>query len=359
MKNIIDYVKTFGHLSFIEKAFNNVDICVFASLVYIQFEDVAPKFTEPEKPPLYLRDCKEYSFKSNCIDGKRHLRLLKLLCDSKRYKDVSIQYVFEVFDKVYIEQFCAMTFNIPDIGYLVAFRGTDNTLEGWVEDIGTGLESATAGQLDSTEYLLRINKFLNGKHFMICGHSKGGNLAVFSSIYSRKDVYQNIDKVYSLDGNGLGNDRYLKLPSYKYLKDKIYSIVPKDSVVGQLLYVVKEPVIVKALGFFVFQHSTYMWKVNLKTGDFEYTDKLSFSSRVRHRAIQNWYLNRDDDQKLIILYLIFYKDIGSKNSVLKTIRKNKKTLIKEERKQLKGLFSSYLRAKNEAFFYYLRKKGNY
>ena len=354
VRNIIDYVNKYGDLSFQEKPFNNVDVVVFASLVYIEFEAVAPKHNEPKKAPFYIRDSFPEKLTSNCIDGKKHIKLLNALKDSKRYKDVSIQYVLSIFDNtVLVEQFCAMTFDIPDVGYLVAFRGTDNSKEGWEEDIGTGLTKATSGQLDSVEYLRIVYKNLKNKHFMICGHSKGGNLALYSALYSHEDVYKNIDKVYSLDGNGFADKSFFDLDSYKYLKDNLISIVPKDSVVGEILYGLENPIIVQAEGVFIIQHSTYFWEVNLEKGDFFYTDRLSFSSRVRHRAITKWYDKRTKNQKLLILYLLFNTENEYKDGVIKTIYENKKTLTKEENAELKGVFSSFFSYQFEAFFYYL------
>ena len=42
MGNMVNYVKKFGHLSFDEKPFNDVDALILSELVYLNFDKIIP-----------------------------------------------------------------------------------------------------------------------------------------------------------------------------------------------------------------------------------------------------------------------------------------------------------------------------
>ena len=52
-------------------------------------------------------------------------------------------------------QFSAVTFRLPNGVYYVAYRGTDETIVGWKEDLNLAFSEPVRGQLMSVDYLNR------------------------------------------------------------------------------------------------------------------------------------------------------------------------------------------------------------
>jgi len=68
----------------------------------------------------------------------------------------------------------------------------------------------------------------------IGGHSKGGNIAVYSSIKCRQSVQKRITHVFSHDGPGF-RDEVFQCHEYLIIKDRINKILPQSSIIGMLL----------------------------------------------------------------------------------------------------------------------------
>lgn len=95
---------------------------------------------------------------------------------------------------------------MPDNTIYVSYRGTDNTLIGWKEDFNMIFKSHIASQISAKEYLENIAKKYPNKKIRIGGHSKGGNLAVYASIFADSEVKKRIINVYNNDGPGFNED---------------------------------------------------------------------------------------------------------------------------------------------------------
>ncbi len=85
--------------------------------------------------------------------------------------------------------------------------------------------------------------------FIMGGHSKGGNIAVYSAMECDSSIQSRIIKIYSHDGPGFKED-ILKGGKYELIKDKIYKILPQSSIVGMLLHHQEDYVVVETpIGF--------------------------------------------------------------------------------------------------------------
>ena len=86
-----------------------------------------------------------------------------------------------------------MSFLLETGDICIAFRGTDSTLVGWKEDFNMSFLPVIPSQHDALEYVEQISEHYKGRLY-ICGHSKGGNLAVYASAfavsYTHLDVYK-------------------------------------------------------------------------------------------------------------------------------------------------------------------------
>ena len=118
--------------------------------------------------------------------------------------------------------------------------------------------------------------------FIVCGHSKGGNLAVYASSMLPQDLQDRIISVYSFDGPGFRED-FLNQDGYLRILPKLHSLIPQNSIVGLLLSTGKDPEIVTSTCFGARAHDGFTWEV-LGTG-FVRSEALSPSSAMFQKAI--------------------------------------------------------------------------
>ena len=114
----------------------------------------------------------------------------------------------------------------------MAFRGTDGTLVGWKEDFNMSFADAVPAQLHAVEYLNRAAA-LPGV-LRLCGHSKGGNLAVYAAAFCEPDVQERIAAVRSFDGPGF-QQAVTEREAFHRVIDRVRTYVPRASVIGLLL----------------------------------------------------------------------------------------------------------------------------
>ena len=130
-------------------------------------------------------------------------------------------------------QFGAMTI-VLDNTKIISFRGTDRSVVGWLENFRIAYLYPTYTHKLAINYL-NNNIHLFDRNIYICGHSKGGNLAMVSSMELSNFKYSKIKKIYNFDGPGLKYSEF-QSDKYKRLKDKLINIVPTNSYIGTLLY---------------------------------------------------------------------------------------------------------------------------
>ena len=166
---------------------------------------------------------------------EKHAQLLHAAAGCERFRSVRLFHYAERFSEERQQQFSATTFllDADDKTVYVAFRGTDNTLVGWREDFNMSFQSEVPSQTDAAAYLREILT-MGFSNVLVGGHSKGGNLAVFSAVHAPRHMVQRIQAVYNNDGPGFAN-HLLETASFWYLKDRIHTFVPQDSVIGMLL----------------------------------------------------------------------------------------------------------------------------
>ena len=101
------------------------------------------------------------------------------------------------------EQFAAVTVETGDGAVYLSFRGTDDTLAGWKEDFNLACVSEVPAQKKAVQYVQDVAKQFPRRKLRLGGHSKGGNLAVWSGVFCRAAVQKRIQAVWSNDGPGL------------------------------------------------------------------------------------------------------------------------------------------------------------
>ena len=202
MANVFDYLQWRGDLSFTQDPPNAVDALIFSGLSYIPY--VGRALNSPEVP-ITLRDAAEDFFADeDCesrVRSKNDPELLRAAACTRRFGGCRVVLYRDVLIPERETQFAAVTFLLPDDSVVLAFRGTDSTLVGWKEDFNMTFQQTIPAQLLAQSYVREVAAEYGGK-LRLCGHSKGGNLAVFAAARSSPMLQKRIAEVYNNDGPG-------------------------------------------------------------------------------------------------------------------------------------------------------------
>ena len=189
--NMIDYLRKYGQYTFAEKEFNSVDSLVLSQFAYLKFDGLVPDAQE-NKAAVSMLDILMHPDRNNMFRDERYEKvnrgLFEAMVFSKRFQNMKINYHAIRTDVETETQFCAVTFYPENGPVFVAYRGTDETIVGWKEDLNMTFLCPVPGQQYAVEYLDAIGKNLT-KPFIVGGHSKGGNLAVYASLKCNKRIH--------------------------------------------------------------------------------------------------------------------------------------------------------------------------
>ena len=228
MYTVMDYLKYYRDIPFTEVSLNQLDFLICAILVYLPLNDFkeAKSLKDFSKIALELEN-KDY-------DGMmipKSYEVLKYLQNAKRYANMKIMNFVNLKNEK--TQFGACKF-LMDKKTIIAFKGTDGSTIGWVENFRLLYDYPTYTQRLSLNYLEDNIKF-NDKNVYVVGHSKGGNLAMASVMELSRPLFKKVKKVYNFDGPGFLKKEFDSL-KYRELLPKLVNIIPTGSVVGSLLF---------------------------------------------------------------------------------------------------------------------------
>lgn len=257
MENILNYLRWRGDLTLEEYPLNEVDNLVLCAFSYIRIENIMENTETPTLEELYPRYVN--SEKKESILLKNQIALFELLNKSKRFKNVRIAKFTKETSEEEEKQFCAMTFLVSEKEIFIAFRGTDETLIGWKENLNLSFMDATPSQKRAVAYIEEIATHAK-KEITIGGHSKGGNLAMYGYVHSKDKIRKRIKKVYNNDGPGLKVKKESKI-EIKEIEKKITTFIPKSSLIGGLFENESEIKIVESSSIGILEHDLYTWKV--------------------------------------------------------------------------------------------------
>lgn len=302
--NVVDYIKKNGHLTFNEKPFNEVDKLILANLSYVDFKDILSnsKKTIEEVKKEFIE--KKYHLDKNIMAIKGGIKLLILMSKTNRYKDLLLYNYERVINEE--EQFGAITIEINKNLIYISFEGTTDDMIGWEEDFRMCFEFPIKSQRRAIKYL---NKFTFKRvNIIIGGHSKGGNLALVSSMYCNFLVRRKIKEIYSYDGPGLLK-KYLNTRKYKRIDKRYKHIIPNNSMIGMMLYT-KDDEVIKTKSFGLLSHFAFYWQVD--DNDL-IKDSLNKSSIELHKSIDEWINKYNIEEKETFVKEMF--DVFRKNKV--------------------------------------------
>ena len=307
MTNMLDYISWRGDIPFSSSPFNEIDNIIYSMLSFIDFSGLVPR--DPLSSPVKLSECLEYNQRRypdgqnfGAIIPRENNELLKKAAESKRFEDTYITAFRDEIDEESVKQFAAVTFILPDNSIFVAFRGTDDTFVGWREDLAMSYDFPTTSQRAAADYLTEIALYHSGP-IRTGGHSKGGNLSVYSAVFSPREVKDRIITAYNNDGPGFTRD-VIESDEYKSVSEKIYTVVPQSSIVGMFfeatanLHVIESTATGGAA-----QHNPYTWIVLGK--EFRHLDAMTKSGQRLDSIIDQWIAGSTPDERRKLTDTIF------------------------------------------------------
>ena len=309
MKNMLDYIKEFGHVSFEERAFSEIDALVLTELEYLPLEKVIPSdengenFVTVKEIAEYMQEHKQELFDENpmMITEERH-EVSQVIADAPRFQSLKFFGVVSVWDKDTTKQFAAVTVEVEPSVRLVVFRGTDETLIGWKEDFLMTYSPLVAAQTDAKEYLAKQASLFDGD-LMVSGHSKGGNLAIYAAATQEEDVQLRIVDIFCFDSPGLYRS-VLETKGYQNIVPLAMRYIPQDSLVGLMLESEVPYVIVKSNATGAMQHSAMTWEI--EDGQFIKMEKLTKNSQLNDQTFKKW-TESVSDEELELFWNVFFE----------------------------------------------------
>jgi len=271
MCTVLDYIKYYKDISIKDVKWNTLDNLICAMLGYLPIKPFNTRKT--------IRELLEYSkdkVETTAYSAPHALELLSLISNSKRYQNLLIE-DFSIYKNEDI-QFGAMKVKI-DKKTIIIFEGTDGSYIGWLENFRLCYAYPTKTQEYAAHYLKRIINYKDND-IDIVGHSKGGNLAITSSMELDKKLLKMVNKIYSFDGPGLKKEEYTSI-KYQNIKDKVINIITNNSYVGILFFSDNYRVIKSSSNSFTC-HDPFTWNTY---GTFFIPGKLSNISKRLHNTV--------------------------------------------------------------------------
>lgn len=340
MPNIIDYLKWRGDLTFKQDELNEIDKIILGRFSYLPFkyitmekvdtiENIANKLENMDLEKFIWPDDKEF---------------IEKLGKTKRYKNLLVTDYQEILDFEAEKQFSAVVIWLPKNYKYVSFRGTDSSLVGWKEDFNMSFLQHIPSQLESVKYLNEIGGKYNSKLF-IGGHSKGGNLAIYASMFCKERIKKKIVEIINADGPGFDETVFNTENCIKIL-EKVKTYIPQSSIIGRLLEHDEDYEIIYSTQKGIMQHDIFSWQIN--STSLVRIKNLTNNSQFVNKVVRDWLKNTTPDQRKNFVNIIYdvletteAKSVHDFNvdtiKKIATIMKSYKNIDKEDKKEIETM----------------------
>lgn len=305
MPNMLDYLAWRGDLPLSRDPLNENDELILSQFAYIAFGEHIHGL-EAAQNAITIADAVswllEHDPNAELIHQtgymwKDNLELIKVLNGADRFSGMRLSNYVDVISPEDEKQFAAITIALGDGSTMVAFRGTDDSLIGWKEDLNMALSSAVPAQKEAVRYLERVAASTDGP-LRVCGHSKGGNLAVFASSLCHPSVQDRILSIVSHDGPGHSR-QLIKSEGYSRIRDRLRVYIPHFSFVGILLEHDNNYTVVRSDAKNILQHDAFSWQ--MQGTRMICAETPAESSLHTNRIIREWMHSlNDEDQRLFV-----------------------------------------------------------
>ena len=301
MANLLDYLDWRGDLTLGQDPFNEVDNLILAELSFVDFSGIVPPPGQGSGIPLYEAAEAERYFTRvpegvdmGVLVPDAIPEMLEKMAACPRFRDMKLSCFADWLDNDKAVQFAALTIETGDGAVYLAFRGTDDTLAGWKEDFHLACVPEIPAQRLAVEYTRQAAKQYPRKKLRLGGHSKGGNLAVWSALNVPDRVRRRIQQVWSNDGPGFHED-ILSLPEHQDVARRIVTIIPQSSLVGMILEHDEDYTVVESSEKGLMQHDGFSWEV--KGPGFVRLGSVTRQGRHHDLVLKEWVRQMPLDQR--------------------------------------------------------------
>ncbi len=315
MATVMDYLHWRGDLRFSQDPFNDIDAMVLAMLSYLPFGEIlqggdardtitiqqtAARFLDKYQPDPKEVDTARQGRIAGVEEGI--FQLVVAAAETIRFRDIQIARFEQKTDFTIGQQFAALTYSLPDArGHnVIAFRGTDNTLIGWKEDFEMAYMEEIPAQESAREYLRKSIGIFSGR-VTVCGHSKGGNLAVYAASRLNWLGRMLVARIINFDGPGF-DFSLVSCDPFSGCEPKVVNYVPEESIVGMLLEPVGERHVIASGAHGISQHDTLNWEVQ---GREFIPAELATPTLLLEETLKSWLARIPIEKRKIFIEALF------------------------------------------------------
>lgn len=297
MSDLLDYIEWRGDLSLSASPWCGVDALLIAVVSYLDISgtDSAEGWTLADARRMDLVEKGE----SSSFEGRK--KAFDAMAASERFGGIRIHHFIALTDTEREMQFSAMCADLPDGTMVVAFRGTDNTIIGWKEDFNMAYQASVPAQ-EAAAYYLRRAAESTGRPLRLIGHSKGGNLAVYSAMMAPAEIQDRIESIWSFDGPGL-NHELTERDGLQRIKSKVRHFVPQSSIIGLLMDYCEPYTVVRSGASGLSQHDPLTWGVRAR--GFEEMESIDSTAVLIRDTLHDWLDNSTAEQRGLFVETMF------------------------------------------------------
>lgn len=306
MANLMEYIDWRGDIDFSQVPLNEVDNLILSEICYVDFEGIiSPSFNKPillsTAVRTYLRRHRGERAYLGVIVPPQIIALMAKAARSRRFGRIRVcGYINHVSDNTQT-QFSAMTYLLDDNHVFAAYRGTDDTIIGWKENLNMSFMHPVPAQLEAVSYLEQLADERK-ENIYVGGHSKGGNLAVYALAKCAPAVKERVLAAFNNDGPGFSRE-FIESLDYESTREKIRTFLPESSIVGMLLEHEERYEVVKSSQSGIWQHDSLSWEV--MGGSFIHLDDITDESKSIEKTMKQWLDNMSPEDREIFVDNIF------------------------------------------------------
>ncbi len=333
--NITTYIKRHGKKTFSELPFTPADSLILINLTYLLFENIISSSNQKVAVCNLNVPSRINKLTAKTLYPTAYRKFIKAIRSAKRYNNIVIEDFLIDNSDSNIVQFASMTFKCDEFIY-IGFRGTDITITGWKEDLYLALHDIIPSHTYGKKYIEKVIKKYENSFLPIYigGHSKGGNIAIYSSSSVENKFQEKITKIFDHDGPGFKKD-ITSFEGYQRIEDKIERFIPVNSIVGILLNCIPKAKIVKCSAHSgINQHNPFKWNVT-KDGNFIHLTQNNRSSKAIKISMDNFYNSLSDEKLEFYINRVFLLFDTAKINTVIELRKHRLRLFKTFKKLFK------------------------
>ena len=330
MADIFDYIIWRGDLTLRQDPLNCVDAMIFSQMAYFPFDGL---WSEEEDGTITLKEAHR-RLAQKMARGyapqflmEKDRNLFPAMAASARFGSLKLRNYVNRIDVDQEKQFSAVTVLLPE-GTFIVYRGTDNTLVGWKEDFNMTFTTPVPAQRDAVEYFAGMAAEVPGK-IWLGGHSKGGNLAMYTGMFCGEQLRERIAEIYSYDGPGF-SCRAVTEEIFRRLDGILQSFVPQASIVGMMMEQDAKHTVVHSRQIGFQQHDLYNW--DIVGADFVRMSGLKAGSLFVDKTLQDWFAKLEPERRAAFVdavFEIFYAtNAASFNEIKQNLMKNTAIILK-------------------------------